>query len=742
MYTKLIYVVVDILAILSLLVIYRLSERIKEKYGNWLRSAFTIGMIAILANICIALSPNAEFAAVSYCFYFVSINWVLFSLFGFAMEYTEHRKMLKKAIWVVWPIMIVDSASILLNFVFKHHFYIYEYTNSYGIVFFKTGFYPFYYLHLSADYLVIAIMLIFILSRIVRSHGIYRAKYDIILSVLLLVIALNAIYMTFSLDLDASVIFYALAGLLIYFSVTIFVPRSLMNATMGQTTDDMNEGLILFDISDKCIYANSFVKKHFDLDTSNCTVSSEPIASVLKKAKITEKSQEEIDYSIKYDDFGPGSTADKYFRVRYNKLTDKKGRTNGSYYLIEDTTEQVFLLNELQKAKDAADEANKAKSTFLANMSHEIRTPLNSVLGLNEMILRTSTDNEVLEYAEGIKISGDTLLSLINDILDFSKIEAERMELNPEEYNTLMLVRETVLSFEAQANAKDLYITVKMDERIPKGLIGDAQRIKQILSNLISNAIKYTKEGGITINVHHEKTGYDTCNLLVDVTDTGIGIAEKDLPNIFDAFLRINENKNANIQGTGLGLAITKELITIMKGNIQAESELGKGTTFTFSIPQTIINTEPVGPYENVHFESAHKYKVSFTAPNARILIVDDVMVNLKVVEALLKKTKLKIDKANGGSKAISLCQITKYDAILLDHRMPAPDGVETFNTISRIGLNTETPVIVLTANALSGAKEEYEKLGFTDYLSKPIKSEELEEMLIKYLPKDKVELS
>lgn len=742
MYAKSIYVLVDILAILDLIIIYRLSERIKKSYAKWIRCAFIVGIVAMLANICIALAPTAEFASVSYCFYFASINWILFSLDGFCMDYTDHRHVLKVSIWFIWLLSFVDSVSLFLNFVFGHHFYIYEYTNSYGVRFFKTGFNTYYYLHLATDYILVAVMLYFLIYKIIKTDGIYRAKYIIILSVLLLVIVLNIAYMAFSLDLDASVVFYALAGTLIYFSISIFVPRSLMNATIGQTIDDMNEGLVLFQIGDKCIYANSFMKKHFDLDITNCTVDSEPLASVFKKARITGKPTEEIDYTVKYGDPNLPSAADKHYRIRYNRLFDKKNRATGSYCLVEDTSEQVYLMNALQEAKDQADEANKAKSTFLANMSHEIRTPLNSVLGLNEMILRTSTDNEVLEYSEGIKMSGDTLLSLINDILDFSKIEAERMELNPEEYNTLMLVRETILSFEAQATAKDLYITVKMDETIPKGLIGDAQRIKQILSNLISNAIKYTKEGGVTINVHHEKTGYDTCNLLVDVTDTGIGIAEKDLPNIFDAFLRINETKNANIQGTGLGLAITKELITIMNGNIQAESELGKGTTFTFSIPQTIINTEPVGPYENIHFESTHKYKVSFTAPNARILIVDDVMVNLKVVEALLKKTKLKIDKANGGSKAISLCQITKYDVILLDHRMPAPDGVETFNTISRIGLNTNTPVIVLTANALNGAKEEYTKLGFTDYLSKPIKSDELEEMLIKYLPKDKVELS
>ncbi|MCR5116152.1 MAG: hypothetical protein K6A97_01445, partial [Lachnospiraceae bacterium] len=218
--------------------------------------------------------------------------------------------------------------------------------------------------------------------------------------------------MTFSLDLDASVIFYALAGTLIYFSITIFVPRSLMNATIGQTIDDMNEGLVLFQIGDKCIYANSFMKKHFDLDITNCTVDSEPLASVFKKARITGKPTEEIDYTVKYGDPDLPSAADKHYRIRYNRLFDKKNRATGSYCLVEDTSEQVYLMNALQEAKDQADEANKAKSTFLANMSHEIRTPLNSVLGLNEMILRTSTDNEVLEYSEGIKMSGDTLLSL------------------------------------------------------------------------------------------------------------------------------------------------------------------------------------------------------------------------------------------------------------------------------------------------------------------------------------------
>ena len=741
MFTKFLYILVDVLAIIDIIFTYNASRKIREDYASWLNRALMCGSLAILANIFIAISPTALFAEVSYCFYFALIDWIIFFLTGFCIKYTEHYEVLKRLQIPVSVLMAIDSVSIFLNLIFKHIFYVDKFTRpDTGIIFFKTGFYAFYYVHLFIDYAVITIAFVLIVLRIVKSFGIYKAKYLIILSVLILVVILNVIYMAFSLDLDASVVFYAVAATLIYFSITIFVPRSLMNAAIGHTIDDMNEGLILFDAGNKCIYINAFARTHFDLDPDRAVLEAEPMATVMRELETTRKTFAEIPYISTHVINGESFT--HHYKVRYKQFSDKKRHVLGSYFLIEETTEEVFLLNEIKQAKIDADDANSAKSAFLANMSHEIRTPLNSIIGLNEMILRNTKNTEIREYAENIKASGDVLLGLINDILDFSKIEARKMALNPDRYELANLLKSCQLYFEQPAMTKRLSFDIINDETIPSAFIGDEQRIRQILMNILSNAIKYTRDGGVTLTVTYNEIASDKCELSFEIKDTGIGIDENDIPFIFDAFQRVNEKKNATIQGTGLGLAITKQLIDLMGGSVDVTSKIGEGTTFKVIIPQEIADSKPMGQFVRSEAKERKTYRELFRSNGAKILVVDDVLVNLKVVEALLKKTGIEIDKVTGGNDAIDLCNHTKYDLILLDHRMPAPDGIETFNVIRKDGMNTETPVIVLTANALAGAKDDYMKIGFTDYLAKPIKGDELEKMLVKYLPKDKIVLT
>ena len=730
---------VDFLAVIVLFFTLYALDRIKDTYAKWLKRALMMGAIAVIANIFVAISFNSTMAAVAYCAYFSTIDWMLYFLYGFCMLYTEHDNILKKTDKVIVFIMLLDTISIYLNFAFGHHFYIYEDTDPTGVTFFLTGFRSFYYIHLFIDYSVMLVALAYVVYRIVKSYSLYRIKYIIILSVLLLIVALNLAYMALSLVLDISVVFYALAGALIYGSITIFVPRSLMNVSLLRAIDDMKEGLILFDINDSCIYANSFAKTRFDIDESTYNFSCEPVSSVIKEIIITGESTGELPYIKNVIRDGVAKT--EHYRIKFNKLTDKNNRVLGSYFLLRDVTEEIYYLAALNEAKINADNANRAKSSFLANMSHEIRTPLNSILGLNEMILRTEKDSEIRGYAEEVKQSGAVLLSLINDILDFSKIEANKMELVSVEYNPHELLHNIKQVFEQMAAEKDLFIHIACDPSIPSVLYGDEKRIRQILSNLVSNAIKYTKEGGVTLSINCNFLSLKTVELLVEISDTGIGISDTDLSHIFDSFKRVNEGQNATVQGTGLGLTITKELVELMQGHITVESTPGKGTTFKVNIPQRIVDKKPLGTFGEVKPPAVTEYHESFRAPSANILVVDDVMVNLKVVEALLKRTQVKVDKATGGLQAIQMCDEKKYDCIFLDHRMPSPDGVETFKAITTDGLNIDTPIIVLTANALSGADAEYKEIGFTDYLSKPIKSDELESMLIRYLPKEKVTL-
>ncbi len=741
MLSKITYILVDCIAVLGIYFTVRAVEKnIKESYATWFNKAMIAAIFAIYANILVALSFSFLSAEIAYCLYFASIDWIIYFLVGFCLLYTEHEHALKRMSLPAAIVMSVDSLSILLNHFFEHEFYIFAKHDSSNVIYFQTRFYIPYYIHLAIDYIAILIALFFIVFRLVKSYSVYRVKYVIILTVLLIVIFLNVAYMGFELPMDASVIFYAVAGILIYFSIQRLVPRNLKMSSIERAIDDMNEGLILFDIGNNCIYANDFSKKRFDIDEATYDITKEPAATVLENLKSADSAFGEVAYirNITIDN----KDVTEHYIIKCSPLNDHKGRIIGSYFLIEDNTEQEFYLNEIREAKELADEANHAKSDFLANMSHEIRTPLNSVLGLNEMILRTTTDPQLKEYAENIRISGDALLSLISDILDFSKIEAKKMDVVLAEYDPHHLLRESSTFFEQMADSKDLFIEVTCDEDVPAKLCGDIKLIKQIMNNIISNAIKYTKEGGVRVHMSvrpSDKNEKDVTNLVLDVSDTGIGISQADINVLFDAFKRINEKENATIQGTGLGLAITRELVALMNGTISVDSTPGVGSTFTIVIPQKIIDPAPAGRYIKQVASEEKQYKESFTAPDARLLIVDDARLNLKVVQALLKSTGMQTETASGGQQAIEMCRETRYDLILLDHRMPEPDGIETFKVISKEGLNTDTPVIMLTANVVSGAEEEYKKIGFVDYLSKPIHGEDLEAALIRHLPPEKV---
>ncbi len=735
MYIKTVYVIVDLIAVILLLPTINAVEKIKKEYGTWLARSLVAAVVAIIANIAIAAAFDAKIAHIAYCCYFASIDWILYFLGGFCLIYTEHDNILNRGKKAVAVIMFADSLSILLNPVFDHEFFVYESIHSYG-GFYQTTFYIPYYIHLILDYALVLIMVFFIIYRITKTYSFYRTRYLIILSVFLFVVIINIIYMTFALVLDASVIFYAVAGILIYLSVTIFVPRTLMNVTIDRTADDMYEGLILFDRAYNCIYANKFARTRFDVDPETYSVECEPVSTVLKQ--LGEQNVKYGPAAFERDSAQPGEWDKEYYNIRYNQLTDKKERPIGSYFLIEDDTENRYLVMELNKAKDEADSANRAKSSFLASMSHEIRTPLNSVLGMNEMIMRSTDDPQLIEYADNIRESGDTLLSLINDILDFSKIEANKMELVENDYDPHKLLRDCCNSFTAPLEEKHLYLKINCDETMPSVLRGDMRHINQILANIVSNAIKYTKEGGVTIDMNCRKQD-DRAYVMVSVSDTGIGVDPEDIDKLFDAFKRVNEEKNATIQGTGLGLAITKQLVTLMGGDITVESTPGVGSCFAFTIPQTIVDAAPIGEYVKEPAVEIHKYEESFDAEDAEILVVDDVKMNLKLIAALLKKTKVNVETAGSGTETIEMCSRKKYDLILLDHRMPEPDGVETFKVISREGLNTETPVIMLTANVITGAEEEYLKMGFAGYLSKPVRGADLEVALIDHLPPEKV---
>ena len=401
----------------------------------------------------------------------------------------------------------------------------------------------------------------------------------------------------------------------------------------------------------------------------------------------------------------------------------------------------------LREARDEALRANQAKSDFLANMSHEIRTPLNAILGMNEMIMREASGS-LKKYAFNIKSAGETLLSIINDILDFSKIESGKMEIVPVSYSLSSVLNDVYNMVSYKARQKGLEFTMQVDPDIPDALIGDEVRLRQVVVNILNNAVKYTPKGSVTFTVKAKgEVDDDKLELQFIAQDTGIGIREEDKEKLFSKFQRLDLKKNRNIEGTGLGLAITVRLTEMMQGSITVDSVYGEGSTFTIHLPQQVEKYEPIGDF-NARIEAAlqeeENYQESFTAPQAHILVVDDNDMNLTVVESLLEKTLIHVHTASSGKDCLQLIEDNHYDIVFLDHMMPEMDGIETLQRAKNLITSKckDTPFIALTANAVAGVREMFLAKGFNDYLSKPVDGKTLERMVQKYLPPEKIKPS
>ena len=404
---------------------------------------------------------------------------------------------------------------------------------------------------------------------------------------------------------------------------------------------------------------------------------------------------------------------------------------------------QADMNRELSETADKAMAAGRAKSDFLAQMSHEIRTPINAVIGMDEMILRENKDPEIHEYAENIKSASQTLLTLINGILDFSKIESGKMEIIKVRYETLDMIDNLVNLVLDRTEKKGLNLILDIDPALPRTMLGDDVRIRQVITNLLTNAVKYTREGDVTLSIRGEKgKTEDDYILKVAVKDTGIGIKAEDMEKLFQSFQRLEEERNRNIEGTGLGMSIVQGLLGMMGSKLEVESEYGVGSTFSFSLEQQVIDGSEIGEYSIIRTKEDEKKLVhrSVSLKGADILVVDDNEMNLKVAKGLLKRYGVVPELCASGRKSLDLIRAKRYDLILMDHMMPGMDGVEVLKEIRAKNLTPEdVPIIALTANAILGAREEYLSYGFKDYLSKPIDVQQLEEMLIRYLPEQKV---
>ena len=400
-----------------------------------------------------------------------------------------------------------------------------------------------------------------------------------------------------------------------------------------------------------------------------------------------------------------------------------------------------------QRQKKEIEELNRAENHFFSSMSHEIRTPINTIIGLNEIILREDISEEVAENARNIQGASKMLLSLINDILDISKIKSGKMEIVNVSYETGALFSEIVNMIWIKAKEKGLEFKLHVDSSIPSMLCGDEVRIKQVLINLLNNAVKYTSEGSVTLSVRCERQAVNRVRVWYSVEDTGQGVKKENIPYIFNAFRRVDEERNRYIEGTGLGLSIVQQLVELMGGEISVNSVYTKGSEFVVVLDQDIVDEQELGTFtldSRARVRAGEVYQQSFEAPDAHILVVDDNDMNLMVVKKLLSETKIQIDTASSGAECLRLAQNHHYDCILMDHLMPEMDGIECLHAL-RVqpgGLCQDVPVVALTANAGSDNQLLYRKEGFSGYLAKPVSGALLEAAVLSILPKGLVRLN
>lgn len=413
------------------------------------------------------------------------------------------------------------------------------------------------------------------------------------------------------------------------------------------------------------------------------------------------------------------------------------------YNILSNSLEKAHLSDELkmaneeaEKAKEEAEAANQAKSLFLAKISHEIRTPVNSILGMSEMIFRESSDTQIRHYAHDAKDSSLALLNIINDLLDTTKLEAGMMELTPINYHMGSLLNDIYNMIHVKAKEKGLELIFEISPSLPSEYFGDDIRLRQVLTNLLTNAVKYTDSGTVTLQLTYTpERGHAYLHFCVK--DSGIGICEKDIDKIYDTFQRFDLSRNRDVEGSGLGMNIVQQILKLMDSTLDIKSTVGVGSEFAFTILQPIVNDMPLADFRktrpNTDWETP--YQVAYTAPAAKILVVDDNQINLNVFCNLLKQSKMQVTTATSGQECLTLLEQNTYDMIFLDHMMPQMDGIETFHNIKKQYLATNTPIIMLTANAIVGSKERYEQEGFHDFLSKPILAEKLDHIILKYLP-------
>lgn len=511
---------------------------------------------------------------------------------------------------------------------------------------------------------------------------------------------------------------------------------SVQNMT-GYIYQSFKSPLLIFDRQDKLNIINNEARKLFDIVAEHDIENIEFWKTYFKMnpPENVDTSEETVVFDAEFTKYNQTVIP---CRVYVDAIYDEFKDYIGYIVMISDMTALVNKAKELEESRNDALRANQAKSQFLANMSHEIRTPMNSIIGFSELALDDSINDASREYFEDIHRSAQSLLAIINDILDISKIESGKMELINTEYSPNDVFKDVSRIIKMQAYRKKLEYKAEISEDFPGKLLGDRVKIRAILVNLLNNGIKYTNDGFVKLKADFVVKDNNRGIVRFEVSDSGIGIKEEELDSIFDIFQRVDETNNGSAEGTGLGLSITKGYIDLMNGTIKVRSTYGEGTTFVIEFEQEIVDFEKSAEEDSKSIAEIRKLHIK----DANILAVDDIDLNIKLLEIALGQYGVSIDTTQSGKDAIEMCKNKSYDLILMDQMMPELDGVETMKQIRLLGdiylRSGSSKIIVLTANAIDGAREELIGIGFDDYLSKPIDIAQLEKALIKYLPENK----
>ncbi len=727
------YIAVQYIGIMILMVeaLYVMGQKPSkhQQYLLFLIFALCINFVGYLLEL---QSTFLREALTTVKFSYLGKSFLGITMFLFVMQICK----VKIPIWVSRTLALVHIVIIFLVLNCEKHTLFYN-----SIEFVQEGDFPHLVLGHGVVYNLNCIILISYAAVMIgvcvhyyqRAHYVFEKKqFGNLLFINIVALLGFAIYISgVTKGYDITLLAYLIDTILL--SVLIFRHRLFDTLTLAKdlAVDSLAEGLVVVDNDEKIIYFNQKAEQIYEKISLG---KAEPILEDMNDC-ILEKKNIIRDKQI----YAVGSYMVEQESTYYGKmyvLTD----VTDNYHYTKRMQEQAEIMKEL---KEQAEAANQAKSLFVSNMSHEIRTPMNAIVGLTEVLLRKDWPMEDKKYLLNIKSSGKALLDIINDLLDFSKIEAGKFVITRDTYDIAQMFRDIQVIGDTRIGDKDVKLVMDVDREIPRLLYGDSLRIRQVLINIMNNAIKFTDKGSVTVQVQAKQREGKRVQLDFSVKDTGQGIKKQDLEHLFNAFTQVDLKKNRGKEGTGLGLAISRQLVELMGGTLLVESEYGKGSEFYFTLWEGIESEENIGDFGEVKEQAgdAGKDMFTFTLPDATILLVDDNEINREVAQALLEPFEMKIDVVSNGKEALDLVQQNHYDLVFMDHYMPVMDGVEATRRIRSLEgeYYQNLPILALTADAVQGVKEEFLAAGMNDFVSKPIAMKDITSALTRWIPKNKI---